>query len=50
MEQDLSTCAQFVRETGTYVPSSVLEEWCLPSKVIRQTAGETMMTFPGVYH
>ena len=50
MQQDLSTCAQFFRETGTYVPSFVLKEWCIPFKIVRQTAGEAMITFPRVYH
>lgn len=46
----LSDCAQFLRQSATYFPTSILDEWNISYKVVHQKAGEVIITYPQVYH
>ena len=43
-------CAQFLRHSATFYPSSILDHWGIPYKIVIQRAGEVIITFPRVYH
>lgn len=43
-------CAQFLRHSATYFPTSALDEWNVPYKVAHQVAREVIITYPRVYH
>lgn len=45
-----SDCAQFLRHSATYFPTSTLDKWKIFFKVVHQTRRETIITFCRVYH
>ena len=46
----ISKCAQFIRQSGSYMLLEVLDRWEVPYKIIQQNAGEAVLTFPQTYH
>ena len=46
----MSHCAQFLRHSATYYPTSILDDWGISYKIIHQKGGEVVVTFPQVYH
>jgi len=46
----LTDCAQFLRHSATYFPTSILGEWNVPYKVAHQETREAIITCPRVYH
>jgi len=45
-----SDCAQFLRHSATYFPTSTLDKWKISFKVVHQTRREAIITFCRVYH
>ncbi len=45
-----SDCAQFLRHSAAYFPTSTLDKWKVFFKVVHQTRREAIITFCRVYH